>query len=150
MLSDHCEWLLLNPNSVIFHQFHCKNKLFIQWDDDMTHYVLDQHAEWIFIVLTHWNHSWWIDMDTSSWTWANQPLLLLIYTVCLAGRQNKTHTNTCIKNIVFGPSMLKPMVYRTRDENLNITQPVQFLPWLLRNCCDVFLNNIHFVVNTCI
>jgi hypothetical protein len=28
-----------------------------QWDDDKVHFVLDQHAELDFIVLTHWNDS---------------------------------------------------------------------------------------------
>jgi hypothetical protein len=39
-------------------------------------------TRWIFIVLTHWNNSPWIDTsphsDTLSWFWANQSLLFLL------------------------------------------------------------------------
>jgi hypothetical protein len=45
-------------------------------------FVLNQYAEFIFIVLIHWNNSPRIDMsphsDTLSWFRANQSLLLLL------------------------------------------------------------------------
>jgi hypothetical protein len=64
-----------------------------QWHDDNVHFVLDQH-DWIFILLSHWNNSLWVDMslhsDILSWFWANQSLLLLHIAVCLAEKQQIT------------------------------------------------------------
>jgi hypothetical protein len=44
-------------------------------------------TSWIFIVLTHWNNSPWIDTsphsDTLSWFWANQSLLFLLTTLVI-------------------------------------------------------------------
>jgi hypothetical protein len=62
-----------------------------QWDDDEVRFVLDQHAELVFIVLAHWNNSPRVDMllhpDTLFWFRSNHFLLFLINAACLAEKQ---------------------------------------------------------------
>jgi len=43
---------------------------------------------WVVIELAHWNNSLWVDTSLSFHTsWANQSLLLLLYTAYLAKKQ---------------------------------------------------------------
>ena len=73
---------------------------------------------WIFIVLSHWNNSPWIDMlprwKTLSWFRANQSLLFPLNVVCLAEKQKIP-----IAVFVFNRSEHEPTIYRTRVEDAN-------------------------------
>jgi hypothetical protein len=85
------EWLLSNTNSAIFQLYHGENKIFsTRWWWSLL-CTRPTPLVCIFIVLDHWNNSLWIDMlthsDPLSWLQANQSLLFLINTVCLAEKQ---------------------------------------------------------------
>ena len=80
---------------------------------------------WIFIVLTHWNNSPWIDMsphsDTLAWFRANQSLLFLLNAPCGEA------TNTSFIVFGFTRSELELMIYHTLGEHANYyTDPVPF------------------------
>jgi hypothetical protein len=80
-------------------------------------FILEQHTKLDFIVLAHWNNSWWVDMslhlDTLFWLWANQLLLLLLNSACFNGEA----ANTCC--IVFGLTDcgLQSTIYHTQGEH---------------------------------
>jgi hypothetical protein len=88
------------------------------WDDNDILIVLDQHAEFTFIVLAHWNNRQRVDMslhsDTLSRFQSNQPLLFLHNAVRLAEKQQ-------IPILVFGLTWpkLEPTIYRTRGKHAN-------------------------------
>jgi hypothetical protein len=69
-------------------------------------------------VLAHWNNSTRVDMslhwDTLFWFQANQSLLFLLSTVCLAEKQQ-------IPILVFGLTQpgLEPTIYSTRGKHAN-------------------------------
>jgi len=70
------EWLLFNANSAIFQLYHGENKLIFQWDDDETHFVLNQHAELDFYcVISLKQQSADRHSDTLFWFQANQSAL---------------------------------------------------------------------------
>ena len=75
------EWLLINAMWAIFQPYHGKNKLHFNE-------MMSARYQTIFIVLAHWNNSLQVNMllhsDTLYWFRANQSLLLLLNTVCLA------------------------------------------------------------------
>ena len=86
------EWLLLNANSAIFQLYHGENKLI--FNETMMRsalYYTSMLSELDFLVLAHWNNSPQVDMslhsDTLLWFGANQSLLFLLNTACLAEKQ---------------------------------------------------------------
>ena len=82
------ECLLLNAKSTAITWWEQVN---FQWDDDEVRFVLDQQAELNLHSLAHWNNSLRIDMslhsDTLFWFRANQFLLFLRNSACLAEEQ---------------------------------------------------------------
>jgi hypothetical protein len=85
------EWLLFNTNWAIYQVYHDENKLI--FNEMMMRSA--RLLSWIFIVLAHWNNSLWIDMwpylNTLSWFWANQSLLLLLKACVLSGEAPNTN-----------------------------------------------------------
>ena len=83
---------------------------------------------WIFIVQAHWNNNPRVDMSPHSdilfWIRANQSLLFLLNTTCLAEKK-ATNTNC----IVFS---LEPTIYRTRVVRRLTITPSTRLRW--RGC----------------
>ena len=85
------EWLLFSANAAIFQLYHGENRLI--FNGMMHRFALykTNTLSCIFIVLTHWNNSPWIDMsphsDTLSWFRSNQYLFFLHNAACLAAKQ---------------------------------------------------------------
>ena len=79
------ECVLFYANPAIFPLYHGKNKLIFN------KMMMRSTLSWIFIVISHWNNSSWIDMsphlDTLSWFWVKQSSLFLFNVACLAEKQ---------------------------------------------------------------
>ena len=79
-------------------------------DDEVRFYT--NTLSWIFIVLSHWNNSLWVDMsfhlDTSFWFWANQSLLFVLI-------GEVTNINFIV--FWFARPWLAPTIYRTRGKH---------------------------------
>ena len=84
------EWLLFNANLAIFQLYYGDKLIFNRWWWDPL-CTRPTRLVGSFIELAHWNNSPQIDMlphsDTLSWFRANQSLLFLLKTVCLAEKQ---------------------------------------------------------------
>ena len=85
--SDYC----LTPNEEFF-SYSIERSNFIQWNgDDNVRFVLDQHANWIILVLAHWNNSpqvdMWLHSDTLFRFWPNQSLFIFFNAACLSEKK---------------------------------------------------------------
>jgi hypothetical protein len=98
-----CMWLVIISildgflHGNIFQLYHGKNKLIFNEMMMRSALYYTNTLSWIFIVLTYWNNSLWIDLsphlDTLSWFWANQSLPFLLNAACLA-RSNTYQFNS--------------------------------------------------------
>jgi hypothetical protein len=87
------EWLFFNANSAIFQLYHGENNL--NFNETMMRSALfwANTLSLIFIVLTDWNNSPWVDMSLHSdtllafWFRADQSLFCLLNAACLAEKQ---------------------------------------------------------------
>jgi len=82
---------LFNANSAIFQLYYGENKLIFNEMMMRSAFCYANTLSLIFIVLTHWNNSVWIDMsphsDTLSWFRANQYLSFLLNIAWLAEKK---------------------------------------------------------------
>ena len=86
------EWLLFNAKWARFQPYHGENKLYQGDDnDDNVRFVLDQYAEMDFYSANSLKQQsadrYVAPLGTLFWFWANQSLLFLLNTVCLAEKQ---------------------------------------------------------------
>ena len=119
--------MLFNANSAICQLYHGENKLiFNEMMMRSALYLINTHC-WICIVLAHWNNNTRIDMsshsDTLSCFHANQSLLSLLNTECLAEKQQM---------LILYSLWFEPIGARTHDlpheaSMLTITPPMLFI-----------------------
>jgi hypothetical protein len=73
------------------HEIHenWREQVNFQWDDDEVRFVFDQHAELDFYSASSLKQQSTVSLhsDTLSWFWANQSLLFLLNSACLAEKQ---------------------------------------------------------------
>ena len=73
------------------HEIHenWREQVNFQWDDDEVRFVFDQHAELNFYSASSLKQQSTVSLhsDTLSWFWANQSLLFLLNSACLAEKQ---------------------------------------------------------------
>ena len=85
----------ISPNSAIFQAYHGENKLIFSEIMMRSALCYTNTMSWIFIVLTHWNNSVWIDMsphsDTLSWFWDKPVFALSKKCFVLSGEATNTN-----------------------------------------------------------
>ena len=96
---------------------------------------------WIFIMLAHWNNSQRIDMllllETLSWFWANQSMLLLLNAACLAEKQQIP----ILQSLAWPDHGSKPWSTRLKAKKLTIT-PMMPVCWQRKvKNKDINMNN---------
>jgi hypothetical protein len=79
------DWLLFNIKWAIFQLYHSDNRLLLSWDDDT------RQTNWIGLAyIAHWNNTPQVGMilplNTLSWLWAKQSLVLFFTQCCVLSR----------------------------------------------------------------